>query len=181
MKLPRAVVRIGRDGLAVLRARWSFRRAELGPKVRLQGRPKVHNTGRMVIGDRARLVSSPVTLELGAIDGGVLEIGAQTFVNYGTSIAAAQSVRIGARCLIGTYVIIMDNDFHRLEPERRYEMPESKPITIGDDVWLGARVIVLGGVTIGDGSCIGAGSVVAHDIPPRSLAVGVPARVIRTL
>jgi maltose O-acetyltransferase len=52
---------------------------------------------------------------------------------------------------------------------------------IEDNVWLGARVIVLGGVTIGEGSCIGAGSVVNTDVPPRSLAVGVPARVIRRL
>jgi acetyltransferase-like isoleucine patch superfamily enzyme len=166
---------------AVLSARWAFRHAELGAKVRLRGRPRVHNTGRLIIGDRARIVSTPHTLELAAIDGGVLAIGPQTFVNYGGSIAASRSVLIGARCLIGTHAIIMDNDFHRLEPERRYELPESRPIVIEDNVWIGARVIVLGGVTIGEGSCIGAGSVVAHDIPPRSLAVGVPARVIRAL
>ena len=59
--------------------------------------------------------------------------------------------------------------------------PDGRPITIEDNVWLGARVIVLGGVTIGADSCIGAGSVVVDDIPPRSLAVGVPARVIRQL
>ena len=75
----------------------------------------------------------------------------------------------------------MDNDFHRIEPERRLERPESRPITIDDNVWIGARVIVLAGVTIGADSCIGAGSVVIDDIPPRSLAVGVPARVIREL
>jgi maltose O-acetyltransferase len=75
----------------------------------------------------------------------------------------------------------MDNDFHRMEPERRLERPESRPIAIEDNVWLGARVTVLGGVTIGEGSCVAAGSVVIDDVPPRSLAAGVPARVIRTL
>ena len=173
--------RLWYDGCAVAAAGLYLRKAEVGARVRLRGRPRIHNSGRMVIGSRVQLVSTPATLELAAIDGGMLEIGEQTLVNYGGSIAAAESVRIGARCLIGTYAIIMDNDFHRIEPERRYETPESKPITIGDNVWLGARVIVLGGVTIGDGSCIGAGSVVAHDIPARSLAVGVPARVIRSL
>ena len=59
----------------------------------------------------------------------------------------------------------MDNDFHRIEPERRLEWPESKPIIIEDNVWLGARVIVLAGVTIGDDSCIGAGSVVNRRHP----------------
>jgi maltose O-acetyltransferase len=170
------------DGWSVLAARWHLRRAtSVGTRVRLRGRPLVSNHGRMVIGSRVQLVSTAATLELVSLPGGTLEIGERTLVNYGGSIAAAESVRIGARCLIGTHAIIMDNDFHRIEPERRLERPESRPIVIEDNVWLGARVIVLGGVTIGEGSCIGAGSVVNGDIPPRSLAVGVPARVIRTL
>jgi maltose O-acetyltransferase len=135
----------------------------------------------MVIGSRVQLVSTTATLELVTLAGGTLEIGDRTLVNYGGSIAAAKLVRIGARCLIGTHAIIMDNDFHRIEPERRLELPESRPIVIGDNVWIGARVIVLGGVTIGDDSCIGAASLVTEDIPPHSLAAGVPARVIRSL
>jgi acetyltransferase-like isoleucine patch superfamily enzyme len=57
---------------------------------------------------------------------------------------------------------------------------QSKPIILEDDVWLGARVIVLKGVTIGQGAVIGAGSVVTRDIPPHSVAVGQPARVVKT-
>ena len=135
----------------------------------------------MVIGDRVRIVSTVATLQLGTLAGGLLEVGDRTLLNYGGSISAAEHIHIGARCLIGTHAIIMDNDFHRVEPERRLERPESRPIRIEDNVWLGARVIVLRGVTIGEGSCIAAGSVVASDIPPRSLAAGVPAKVIRTL
>jgi maltose O-acetyltransferase len=135
----------------------------------------------MIVGQRVQLVSTPVRLELVAMKGGTLEIGERTLVNYGGSICATESVRIGANCLIGTHAIIMDNDFHRIEPERRYEWPASRPIVIEDNVWLGARVIVLPGVTIGAGSCIAAGSVVNADIPPRSVAAGVPARVIRSL
>jgi maltose O-acetyltransferase len=127
------------------------------------------------------MVSTIAPLEIAVGEGGRLEIGANTYINYGCSIAATKLVRIGRDCNIGTYVIIMDNDFHRLEPERRAERPESAPITLGDNVWLGARVIVLRGVTIGQGSVIGAGSVVARDIPERSLAAGVPAKVIRAL
>lgn len=174
--------RVFDDGKAVLAARWFLRRATtVGGRVRLRGWPRVANEGRMIIGQRVQLVSRPVRLELVAMKGGTLDIGERTLVNYGGSICATESVRIGARCLIGTHAIIMDNDFHRIEPERRYEWPESKPIVIGDDVWIGARVIVLPGTTIGEGSCIAAGSVVVGDIPPRSVAAGVPAKVIRTL
>ena len=168
------------DGWAVLRARWYLRQATaLGARVRLWGCPSVQNRGRMLIGNRACLVSTVATLELVSEPGGTLEIGDSTFINYGCSIAASRSVSIGPRCNIGIYTIIMDNDYHRLEPERRNERPESAPIVLEENAWLGARVIVLKGVTIGTNSVIGAGSVVTHDIPPRSLAVGVPAKVIK--
>lgn len=170
------------DGRAVLAARWYLRHVdEIGERVRLRGRPSIHNDGRMVIGARVQLVSTAATLELVTMRGGTLEVGERTLLNYGSSIAAADLVRIGARCLVGTHAIIMDNDFHHVEPERRLEWPKSRPIVIGDNVWIGARVIVLGGVTIGDDSCVGAGSVVVDDVPPRTLVAGVPARVIRSL
>lgn len=169
------------DILAVLRARWYLRSAELGPRVRLWGRPAVSNYGRLIIGERVRLVSTIVPLELAVGHGARLEIGQGTFINYGCSIAATELVQIGPRCNIGTYVMIMDNDFHRLEPERRQERPPSAPIILEENVWLGGRVTVLSGVTIGSGSVVGAGSVVTKSIPPRTLAAGVPARVIRPL
>jgi acetyltransferase-like isoleucine patch superfamily enzyme len=174
--------RVWSDGRAAMAARWYLRHADVvGARVRVRGRPVIKNWGRLEIGSRTQLVSTIATLELVAMEGGTLEIGERTLVNYGGSIAAAERVSIGARCLIGTHAIIIDNDFHRLEPERRLETPQSGPITIEDNVWIGARVIVLPGVVIGADSCIGAGSVVNADIPPRSLAVGVPARVIREL
>ena len=75
----------------------------------------------------------------------------------------------------------MDNDFHRLEPERRLERPPSRPVVLGSNVWLGGFVIVLPGVTIGDDSVVAAGSVVTRDVPPGVLVGGVPARPIREL
>jgi maltose O-acetyltransferase len=77
--------------------------------------------------------------------------------------------------------MIMDNNFHRLEPERRLETPPSAPVHLGENVWLGGRVIVLPGVTIGDHSVVAAGSVVTHDVPERTIVAGVPARIVRTL
>ena len=170
------------DGRAVIAARWYLRDAtSVGAKVRVFGRPIVRNSGTMVFGDRVKLLSNVARLELVALEGGTLEVGERTLLNHGGSFCAAKLVRIGARCLIGPHVMVMDNDFHRIEPAHRLEMPVSRPIEIADNVWLGARVIVLGGVTIGEGSCVGAGSVVVDDIPPYTFAAGVPARVIRNL
>lgn len=135
----------------------------------------------MRIRDRVRLVSTIVPLEIGVGAAATLEIGEGVFINYGVSLGVTKLVLIGAGCSIGPYVMMMDNDFHRLEPERRNELPPSAPIVLEDNVWLGARVTVLRGVTIGAGSVIGAASVVVHDIPSRSVAAGVPARVLRSL
>jgi maltose O-acetyltransferase len=168
---------------AHLKARWYFRSAaHLGARVRVWGKAVVKNQGgELRIGERVRMHGDIVPVELGIGEKGILDIGERTYINYGTSISASELVRIGPECNIGTYVMIMDNNFHCLEPERRQERPPSSPIILEENVWLGGRVIVLGGVTVGAGSVIGAGSVVTRDIPQRSLAVGVPAKVIRQL
>lgn len=77
--------------------------------------------------------------------------------------------------------MIMDDDFHRLDPERRNERPESSPVVLKVNVWVGGRAIILSGVTIERDSVVGAGSVVVGHVPPRTLVAGVPARVIRSL
>lgn len=170
------------SGAAVIRAQWHLRSAtKLGSKVRLWGTPVLRNKGRLIIGDRVRIASDVATTELGVGPNGCLDIGDSAFINYGCSIAATLSVRIGARCNIGSHVTIMDNDFHQLDPERRNELPPSAPIVLEENVWLGVRVVVLRGVTIGAGSVVAAGSIVVRDVPARSLAGGVPARVIRAL
>lgn len=167
---------------SMVRARWYLRRAvRIGARVRLWGTPFVHVQGRLIVGDRVRVVSTVGKVEINVGPGATLEIGSGTYINYGCSIGATQSIRIGPQCHIGTHVIIIDNDFHRLEPDRRTERPPSKNVEIGANVWLGARVIVLPGVTIGNDSVVGAGSVVTVDIPTGVLAAGVPARVIRSL
>lgn len=170
------------NGLAVVNARWALRHADhVGTRVRLRGRPAVTNHGRMVIGERVQLVSTIATLELVADEGGLLEIGERTLVNFGCSLVATELVRIGAHSHIGPYTMMLDNDFHRIEPERRLERPPSRPIVVEDNVWIGARVFVMPGVTVGKDSCVGAGSVVTRDVPPRTLTAGCPARVIREL
>lgn len=101
----------------------------------------------------------------------------------GTTICAATQIRIGSRCMIGANVIIADTDFHSLDPTIRASADDArraatKPITIGDDVFIGGGSYILKGVKIGNRAIVGAGSVVTHDIPDDAIAAGNPAVVI---
>ena len=110
--------------------------------------------GDIRIGDRVRFDAKVQPIEIGCVSGASLTIGDNTYINYGTSIAAAERVTIGKDCLIGTYVMIVDNDFHRLEPDRRLERPDTAPTTLEDNVWVGGHSLVLKGVTIGENSVV---------------------------
>jgi len=170
---------LGRKAWSMGLGRLYLRRcSSVGRFTRVHGRPRVVNDGVLTIGERVGIWSTVVPSELLVFPGGRLEIGDGTLVNYGTSIAATGSVRIGCRCLLGMYTIILDNDFHELEERTR--RPAPRPVVLEDNVWLGHRVLVLPGVTIGHDSAIGAGSVVMTSIPPRSVALGNPARVVKT-
>jgi acetyltransferase-like isoleucine patch superfamily enzyme len=92
--------------------------------------------------------------------------------------SAFESILVGERTLIGAECLIVDSDFHGL-PLGENQPIRSAPVEIGNSVFIGARSIILKGVKIGDGTVIGAGSVVTTNIPARSLAAGNPARVIR--
>ena len=167
----------------MLAGMWFLRRADLGRRVRVSGRPRVvvRPGGRLRVADRVQLYSTLARTELVANDGATLEIGDRTLVNFGTSIVAVERVSIGADCHIGPHCMIMDTAFHVVDPDRRLERPRPEPVTIGDNVWLGARTIVMPGVPIGRDAVVGAGSVVTRDVPARALAVGSPARVVREL
>lgn len=160
-------------------ARWRLRKCSIGSLVQVLGNPRVLNWGgEIVLGEKVIIDSVTARAELVCNPGARLEIGDRTYINYGTSISAHQLVKIGKYCRIGTYCNIADNDFHGIED--RNTLPPSAPVILEDNVWLGAKVIVLRGVTIGHDAVIGAGSVVTRDIPPRSVAVGMPAKVIKT-
>ncbi|MCF2706408.1 sugar O-acetyltransferase [Arcanobacterium haemolyticum] len=108
-----------------------------------------------------------------------VSIGARTFINYNLVALDPARITIGEDCQIGPNVQLL-TPIHPIEPQPRREKYEAaRPIVIGNNVWLGGGVIVCPGVTIGDDSVIGAGSVVTRDIPSGVVAVGNPARVIR--
>ncbi len=104
-----------------------------------------------------------------------LALGAGSFINCNAKINCFNSITIGNDVKISEDVIIRDSDNHEIIKDG-YQ--KSKPIIIGNHVWIGQRVIILKGVTIGDGAVIAADSVVTKDVPENTLVGGVPARVI---
>ncbi|EMF29194.1 sugar O-acetyltransferase [Streptomyces pseudogriseolus] len=113
--------------------------------------------------------------------GSNISIGARTFVNYHLTALDVAAITVGEDCQIGPNVQLL-TPTHPVEPgPRRDKLEAARPITIGDNVWLGGGAIVCPGVTIGDNSVIGAGAVVTKDIPANVVAVGNPARPVRSL
>jgi len=142
--------------------------------------------GTIVIGERTFLGfqaapkygSGAILLQAREADSKIV-IGEGGAFSNNVSIVAKKSIVIGKRFLCGDMVYITDSDFHGIAVEERHLDGKTIPVKIGDNVWMGSRVMVLKGVEIGDGSVIAAGSVVVSDIPPNSVAAGVPAKVIR--
>ena len=108
-------------------------------------------------------------------------IGARCFANFGLVALDVATISIGDDVQIGPNVQLL-TPTHPLEPEpRRQKWEAAQPIAIGDNVWLGGGVVVLPGVTIGENTVVGAGSVVTRDLPANVVAVGNPARAVRSL
>lgn len=132
------------------------------------------------IGDRVHIHRGTI-IEVG--DGGQVVIDHDTHIQAGCNLKAfLRDLRIGAqvqmapRCALSPY----EHGFDDLSRPIRQQPIQSKgDIVVGDDVWFGVGVIVLDGVTIGEGAVLGAGAVVTRNIPPRAIAAGVPAKVIR--
>ena len=137
------------------------------------------NPWDIAIGDGVALDDFVVLLTTGLRTGQPrLTIGAGTYVNRFTMFDASERIELGRNCLIGPFCYITDHDHGRVwGPSVREELVGS-PVSIGDEVWIGAGVIVLKGVRVGNGAMIGAGSVVTHSVAPFSKVAGVPARAL---
>jgi acetyltransferase-like isoleucine patch superfamily enzyme len=105
---------------------------------------------------------------------GIIELGDDVFINARSEIRCEERISIGRGSILGFDVAVMDTDFHQLGGSERVA-----PVEIGEHAWLGARAMILKGVTIGDGAVVAAAAVVTHDVPPACLVAGSPARVIR--
>jgi acetyltransferase-like isoleucine patch superfamily enzyme len=168
---------------------------ETGHGAQAIGRPVIERAGqsRIVLGERVVLVSRTRWTALGVSrpvilrtlrPGARIRIGADSGLS-GTTICAAVGVELGARVLVGADVLICDTDFHPVDAVPRRNVPESAAdaaaVRIGDDVFIGARSVVLKGVEIGAGTVVGAGSVVSRSLPAGVVAAGNPCRVLRPL
>jgi maltose O-acetyltransferase len=110
-----------------------------------------------------------------------VSVGARTFANYGLVVLDVAPITIGEDVQIGPNVQLLTPTHPIAAGPRRAKFEAALPIVIGDNVWLGGGAIVLPGVTIGENSVIGAGAVVTRDIPANAVAVGNPARVVRSV
>jgi len=110
-----------------------------------------------------------------------LSIGSDFFINHYSIVDCHDSITIGSRVLIGPFAYIGDFDHCISSEHGQRAIGATSPIRIEDDVWVGAHACVLKGVTIGKGAIIAAGAVVTSDIPPHTLAAGIPARAIKSI
>jgi acetyltransferase-like isoleucine patch superfamily enzyme len=137
--------------------------------------------GRLEVGEHV-LFEPGVWLT--ASERGRIRIGEGSFLNLGVMVAAEGLVEIGPHCMLANGCFVSD-------AEHRYDDPDVPvpsqgftsrgPTRIGADVWCGAHVVITSGVTVGERCVIGANSVVTHDLPPRTVAAGAPARVLREI
>lgn len=165
------------------RLRWHFLRRQAFLRFPVQGNLlEALDEGRAVIGTEV-LIEPGCWFSLHP-ETARLEIGEGTIVNLGCMLAATDRIAIGRNCMFANHCFVADAD-HRFDdpdlPVTWQGMTSKGPVTIGDNVWLGANCVVTSGVTIGDRCVIGANAVVNRDIPAGTIAAGVPAKVIREI
>jgi acetyltransferase-like isoleucine patch superfamily enzyme len=132
---------------------------------------------RLVLRERCEIDDATTIAVYGS---GRIELGRGVFVGHHCTLAARESIEIGAGTYLAELVSIRDHDHRVGAPPSSGDMAVD-PVVIGSDVWIGAKVTVLRGARIGPGAVIGANAVVSGEVPARSVCAGVPARVIRML
>jgi acetyltransferase-like isoleucine patch superfamily enzyme len=157
-----------RCAIGIARAAWYLRACKRVGRVYATGSVRVVNEGTVEIGDRTEFIGGMIPSEIVCRPGASIEIGSSSLFNYGVSLEACGSIRIGNRVMFGSFVRICDR-----------RSGAAGPVAIGDDVWIAHGASIGPGVTIGSGSVVAAGSVVSSDVPAGSLAIGNPARCMR--
>ena len=145
--------------------------------IKCDGTVHVSGSRNIIIGKRCRLGKD---IELRTMEHGSIRLNDEVRINRGCIITSYSAISVGDYTIIGEYTSIRDAN-HGMSKDQpmRFQPHSSSPIKIGRDVWIGRGSCILPGVSIGDGSVIGANSVVTKDIPPGVIAAGAPAVVIR--
>lgn len=139
---------------------------------------------RMILKEHSRLICRGhiqmfESVKIECLPGAVFEIGNKTYINHDSEIRCRSHISIGDNVSIAYGVLIQDSDYHTVYREDGMPKPETLPIVIEDNVWIGACAIILKGVTLGEGCVVAAGAVVTKNVPASSLVAGNPARVIK--
>lgn len=160
---------------------------KVGKSLWMEKLPYVVNKGKILIGDFMRL-SGKLTINFNTkvFADPTLSIGNHTFIGHNVTFSIAREITIGSHCYIAGGVNIADHDGHPLDyQQRRDNLPPDKdfikPVRIGNDVWIGRNAFILKGITIGDRSVVGAGSIVIEDVPADCVVAGNPARIVKKL
>lgn len=141
-------------------------------------------SSRLILHDKSRLickghVQTFEAVKIECLHDAIFEIGDKTYINHDSEIRCREHISVGNNVSIAYNVLIQDSDYHTMYDENGNAKPQTSPIVIEDDVWIGANTIILKGVTLGRGCVVAAGSVVTKSIPAYSLVAGNPARVIK--
>ena len=169
----RAALLWGRHMALRHRGVWAHKSALISPGARINPRG-----GKIKIGEGASVAP-------GAVIQGSVEMGNNTSLQYNSMLvgysAPGGTIKIGNNVRIAAYTVMIaaNHNFSDTKKPICTQGLSLAPITVEDDVWIGSRVNIMAGVTVGRGSVIGAGAVVTHDVPPYSVCVGCPARVIK--
>lgn len=165
------------------------RRLIVGKHVRFNVPVRGDGEGTLIIGNRnlfgyrpaPRLGTGEILLQA-RHPSATLTIGDANIFSNNVSIVANGEIAIGFGCQIGDQVSVYDCDFHEINPQTRCQsVGPVRPVSIGNNVWLGSRVMVLKGVTIGENSVVAAMSVVTKSVPANCIVGGNPAKIIRSI
>jgi acetyltransferase-like isoleucine patch superfamily enzyme len=143
-------------------------------------RPALYRATGVRIGARTRIYGKVQVEGVGPVASRV-RIGTDCMFTTPLFLNASADIRIGNHVVIGHHAMIITDDHELSDPTQRCGARVASPVVVEDGVWIAARVTVLPGVTLGHGSVIAAGALVARDVPPHTLVAGVPARVIKRL
>ena len=177
-----------------IRCAFAYHGISWGKRWRILGMPIVqrHRSSEIILGNGLSIRSWPRTNPLvphhpvvfaTRKPGAVIRVGDNCGFS-GTTFVADERIELGNRVQIGSNASLVDTDFHPLTPKERardFNAGAAAPIEVNDKVFIGMDSLILKGVTIGQGSVVGAGSVVSQDVPPRTVVAGNPAEVVHEL
>tara|TARA_R110002111_G_scaffold253374_1_gene318574 strand:+ start:795 stop:1469 length:675 start_codon:yes stop_codon:yes gene_type:complete len=161
---------------------------QAGKKLWIERSPYIAGPGKIRLGERVRLSGKVGFSFMPLAEEALPEliVGEDSFIGSQCFFCVAERIEIGRHCLIAAETTIRDNDGHPLDAARRREnvrlnAEEVKAVSIGDDVWIGNRAMILKGVTIGDRAIVASCAVVTKDVAADTIVAGNPARVVRSL